>query len=84
MRIWCLSASRYNKVETPVFIYCGEGFGGSDYVQSGELFSGLRRLNKKATFVWYRGAGHPATEWRPEYWNDYQKRIMDWFEEHLN
>ena len=73
-----------DKIETPVLIYCGEGFGGSDYVQSGELFSGLRRLNKKATFVWYRGEGHPATEWRPEHRADYQKRIMDWFEEHLN
>ena len=73
-----------DKIETPVLIYCGEGFGGSDYAQSGELFSGLRRLQKKATFVWYRGEGHPATDWRPEHQTDYQKRIMDWFEEHLN
>ena len=73
-----------DKVETPVFIYCGEGFGGSDYAQSGELFSGLRRLNKEATFVWYRGEGHSPTNWHPEHRTDYQKRIMDWFEEHLN
>ncbi|MDE0484504.1 MAG: prolyl oligopeptidase family serine peptidase [Candidatus Poribacteria bacterium] len=72
-----------DKIETPVLIYCGEGFGGSDYVQSGELFSGLRRLKKKATFVWYRGEGHPATAWRPEHQIDYQKRIIDWFEKHL-
>ena len=73
-----------DKIETPVLIYCGEGFGGSDYAQSGELFSGLRRLKKKATFVWYRGEGHPATEWHPEHRTDYQERIMDWFEKHLN
>ena len=72
-----------DKIETPVLIYCGEGFEGSDYAQSGELFSGLRRLKKKATFVWYRGEGHPASEWRPEHRTDYQKRIMDWFEKHL-
>ena len=72
-----------DKIETPVLIYCGEGFQGSDYAQSGELFSGLRRLKKKATFVWYRGEGHPASDWRPEHRTDYQKRIMDWFEKHL-
>lgn len=72
-----------DKIETPVLIYCGEGFGGDDYAQSGELFSGLRRLKKKATFVWYRGEGHPATEWRPEHRTDYQKRILDWFQKHL-
>ena len=73
-----------DKVETPVFIYCGEGFGDSDYAQSGELFSGLRRLNKKATFVWYRGEGHSPTDWRPEHRTDYWKRIIDWFEEYLH
>ena len=73
-----------DKIETPVFIYCGEGFGGSDYAQSGELFSGLRRLKKKATFVWYRGEGHSPTDWRPEHRTDYWKRIIGWFEKHLN
>ena len=72
-----------DKIETPVLIYCGEGFGGSDYAQSGEFFSGLRRLNKEATFVWYRGEGHSPTDWHPEHRTDYQKRIMDWFEKHL-
>ena len=73
-----------DKIETPVLIYCGEGFGSSDYAQSGELFSGLRRLKKKATFVWYRGEGHSPTDWRPEHRTDYWKRIIGWFEEYLN
>lgn len=72
-----------DKIETPVFIYCGEGYNSLDFIQSGELFSGLRRLKKKATFVWYRGEGHSPTDWRPEHRTDCQERIMDWFETHL-
>ena len=73
-----------DKVETPVLIYSGEGFDGDDYTQSGELFSGLRRLEKKATFAWYRGEGRLVRYWRPEHRADCWERIIDWFEKHLN
>ncbi|MDE0638002.1 MAG: sigma-70 family RNA polymerase sigma factor [Candidatus Poribacteria bacterium] len=73
-----------DKVETPVLIYSGEGFDRDDYTQSGELFSGLRRLEKKATFAWYRGEGHIVRYWRPEHRADCWERIIDWFEKHLN
>ena len=73
-----------DKVETPVLIYCGEGYDGFDYTQSGEVFSGLRRLEKKASFAWYRGEGHHVRSWRPEHRADCWERIIDWFEEHLN
>ena len=73
-----------DKVETPVLVYCGEGYDGFDYTQSGELFSGLRRLEKKATFAWYRGEGHLVRNWRPEHRADCWERIIDWFEKHLN
>ena len=73
-----------DKVETPILIYCGEGYNGVDYARSGELFSGLRRLKKNATFVWYRGESHLHVRWRPEHRADYWKRIIDWFEKHLN
>ena len=73
-----------DKVETPVLVYCGEGYNGYDYMQSGELFSGLRRLKKEATFTWYRGEGHIVTSWRPEHRADCWERIIDWFEKHLN
>ena len=73
-----------DKVETPILVYCGEGYDGFDYTQSGELFSGLRRLEKKATFAWYRGEGHIVTSWRPEHRADCWERIIDWFEKHLN
>ena len=72
-----------DKVETPILIYCGEGYNGFDYARSGELFSGLRRLKKKATFVWYRGESHLHVRWRPEHRADYWNRIIDWFEKHL-
>ena len=73
-----------DKVETPVLIYSGEGFDGDDYTQSGELFSGLRRLEKEATFAWYRGEGHLVRYWRPEHRADCWERIIDWFEKHLS
>ncbi len=73
-----------DKVETPLFIYCGEGFGGFDYAQSGELFSGLRRLKKEATFAWYRGEGHHPLSWQSEQQADCWERIIGWFEKHLN
>ncbi|MCG9134320.1 sigma-70 family RNA polymerase sigma factor [Candidatus Poribacteria bacterium] len=73
-----------DKVETPVLIYCGEGYDGFDYTQSGEIFSGLRRLEKKATFAWYRGEGHLVRYWHPEHRADCWERIIDWFEKHLN
>ena len=73
-----------DKVETPVLIYCGEGYNGDDYMQSGELFSGLRRLKKEATFAWYRGEGHLVRYWRPEHRADCWERVIGWFEKHLN
>ena len=73
-----------DKIETAVLIYCGEGYNGFDYAQSGELFSGLRRLNKKATFVWYRGETHGLLQWKPENRVDCWERIIDWFEKHLS
>ncbi len=73
-----------DKIETPVLIYCGEGYDGFDYTQSGEIFSGLRRLDKKATFAWYRGEGHLVRYWHPEHRADCWERIINWFEKHLN
>lgn len=73
-----------DKIETPLFVYCGQGFGGFDYAQSGELFSGLRRLKKKATFAWYRGEGHHPLGWGPVNQADCWERIVDWFERFMN
>lgn len=73
-----------DKVETPLLIYCGDGYDGSDFAQSGELFSGLRRLKKTGTLVHYRGETHNPPTWRPEHRIDSLERILGWFEKYLN
>lgn len=69
-----------DKVETPLLIYCGEGW---DFAQSGELFSGLRRLKKTGTLVWYRGGAHQTGTWKTEQLVDSWERIISWFEKYL-
>ncbi len=69
-----------DKVETPLLIYCGEGW---DFAQSGELFSGLRRLKKTGTLVWYRGGAHQTDTWSTEQLIDLRERIIAWFENYL-
>ena len=70
-----------DKVETPLLIYCGTGE--YDFAQSGELFSGLRRLKKTGTLVWYRGGAHQTDTWPLEHRVDSWERIIAWFEKHL-
>ena len=72
-----------DKVETPLLIYCGDGYSGIDFAQSGELFSALRRLNKTATLVRYHNETHNPPTWRPEHRVDAWERIIGWFEKHL-
>ena len=69
-----------DKVETPLLIYCGDGW---DFAQSGELFSGLRRLKKIGTLVWYRGGAHQIATWTTEQRIDSWERIIAWFEKYL-
>ena len=73
-----------DKVETPLLIYCGDGYDGSDFAQSGELFSGLRRLKKTGTLVHYQGETHNPPTWQPEHRIDSWERILGWFEKYLN
>ena len=70
-----------DKVETPLLIYCGTGE--FDFAQSGELFSGLRRLKKTGTLVWYRGGAHQTDTWTTEQRIDSWERIIAWFEKYL-
>ena len=72
-----------DKVETPLLIYCGDGYSGGDFAQSGELFSALRRLNKTATLVRYHGEMHNSSTWHPEHRIDSSERIIGWFEKYL-
>ena len=72
-----------DKVETPLLIYCGDGYSGIDFAQSGELFSALRRLNKTATLVRYHNETHNPPTWRLEHRVDAWERIIGWFEKYL-
>ena len=72
-----------DKVETPILVYCGDGYSGGDFAQSGELFSALRRLNKIATLVRYHGETHNPPTWRSKHKVDAWERIMGWFEQYL-
>ena len=54
-----------------------------EYLQSGELFSGLRRLKKTGTLVWYRGGTHQTDTWKTEQLVDSWERIISWFEKYL-
>ena len=72
-----------DKIETPLLIYCGEGLDGLDFTQSGELFSGLRRLKKTGTLVWYRDEAHQLDTWHSDHLVDLGDRIIDWFENYL-
>lgn len=71
------------KVETPILIYCGDNIDSRDFAQSGELFSGLRRLNKTATLVYYPGESHGLPTWQPENRIDSWERFLSWFDKYL-
>lgn len=73
-----------DKVETPLLIFSGDGGASRDFVQAGKLFSGLRRLNKTGTFVYYRGEEHGMPTWQPEHRIDLWERILSWYDKHLN
>lgn len=72
-----------DKIETPLLVYCGDGGDSRDFAQSGELFSGLRRLNKTATLVYYSGESHATSTWQSENQIDLCERILSWFDKHL-
>ena len=72
-----------DNVETPLLLIVGA----LDYhivPQAGEMFSGLRRLGKKAVFARYEGEGHSqVTTWRYPNVFDYWQRVLAWFDEHF-
>ena len=72
-----------DKVETPLLLVVG-ALDVPAVPQSGEMFSGLRRLGKKAVLARYEGEGHSqATSWRYPNIFDYWQRVLSWFDEHF-
>ena len=74
-----------DKVETPLLLVVGAVDGVPAVPQAGEMFSGLRRLGKKAVLARYEGEGHSqVTTWRYPNVVDYWQRVLSWFDEHLS
>ena len=69
-----------DKVETPLLLICGTGDEVDDR-QAREMFSGLRRLSKRAVLVRYPNEAHSFDQGENavDYWN----RVLSWFDEHL-
>ena len=51
--------------------------------QAGEMFSGLRRLGKKAVLARYEDEGHVPQMGRYPNVADYWQRVLSWFDEHF-
>ena len=71
-----------DRVEPPVLLIVGSE-AKCDVLQAEEMFSGLRRLNKKAVLANYRGQEHSPSGWNGASQQDYSNRIVAWFDEHL-
>ncbi|MDE0018563.1 MAG: prolyl oligopeptidase family serine peptidase [Candidatus Poribacteria bacterium] len=72
-----------DKVETPLLLIVG-ALDDTAVPQAGEMFSGLRRLGKKAVLVRYEDEGHVPQKGRYPNVIDYWQRVLTWFDEHLS
>lgn len=71
-----------DRVETPLLLIHGE-LDTSASAQAGEMFSGLRRLGKKAVLARYLNEQHWPGTWRYPNAVDFWRRVLAWFDEHL-
>ena len=72
-----------DKVETPLLLIVG-ALDTDAVPQAGEMFSGLRRLGKRAVLARYEGEGHVPQRWRYPNVVDYWQRVLTWFDEHFS
>lgn len=68
-------------VTTPVLIMFGNNDGAVPWYQGIEYYLAMRRLNKEAVFLEYKGEDHGLRR-RPNQ-EDYTRRITDWFDHYL-
>ncbi len=70
-----------DRIETPLIIQAGTAdFGIIE--QSDQVWTGMKRLNKQVTYLRYDGESHvlEAAANQKDYW----KRVLEFFDEHLN
>ena len=72
-----------DKVETPLLILHGSADTAVPVHLGTEVFTGLRRLGKQATYVEYEGEGHDPDGWSISHQLDVSERMISWFDEHL-
>lgn len=72
-----------DRVETPLLLIYGTADDLVGAEQGGEMFAGLYRQGKKATFARYRGEGHVPAEFNDANRQDVADRVIEWFAEHL-
>lgn len=71
-----------DRVETPLLLIAGSRDRGS-VLQAEEMFSALRRLDREVMLVSYVGQEHSPSGWTHASRQDYWRRILAWFDEHL-
>jgi dipeptidyl aminopeptidase/acylaminoacyl peptidase len=72
-----------DRVQTPLLILHGSSDTAVPVHLGEEVFMGLRRLGKEATFVAYDGEDHDPDGWSVSHQLDVSERMISWFDEHL-
>jgi len=73
-----------NRIQTPLLIVHGSADTAVPVHLGAEVFTGLRRLGKEATYVEYDGEEHDPDGWSVSHQLDLSTRMITWFQEHLN
>ena len=72
-----------DRVETPLLLIYGTEDDAVGVEQGGEMFVGLRRLEKEVTLLRYHGEGHFPTDYSEANRRDVVARVLAWFDQHL-
>jgi dipeptidyl aminopeptidase/acylaminoacyl peptidase len=71
-----------DRVQTPVLIVHGDEDENASPFLSDQVFVFLRRLGKEAVYAKYQGEAHAIRDYKNQ--GDYCRRIIAWFDAHLN
>jgi fermentation-respiration switch protein FrsA (DUF1100 family) len=77
--IWLL-----DKVRTPLLIIHGEAETTVPIFLANQVFASLQRLGKEVEFARYTGENHTEALWTYANQRDYLRRMIRWFESHLD
>lgn len=71
------------RVRTPLLLMAGGRDTTIHWLQSGEVFTGMRRLGRTCTFLLYPQEGHVPTGFTEPNRRDVVERVLSFLEEHL-